>query len=476
MPTTDCLPQLRLEIHGDRPVDVCFDAHDLSSDGGLLLVQAADRRHGTTESIAALLPSQPTGRNARHSTLDLVRQRVYQIACGYEDANDATRLRLDPLLRVVVGRTLDEDPLASQPTLSRFENAVSLRHAIELQHDHERRYVASLPADLEVLVLDIDGTDDPTHGQQELSFYNSYYDTTMFAPLLVFDQDGRLASARLRGGNKHGAQFAAPLLERLIRAVRTRFADLPIFIRADSAFATALVINRLDRLNRELGSVDYIVGVYGNTALQRGAVAVTSIVAACAKEKSAGARCFDIVIYQAETWNDAHHVVVKAEHDGRRPSLRFVVTTLLGLTPSQIYERLYCRRGDAENRIKDFKNALGADRLSCHRFVANALRLQLHAAAYELCQTVREHAVQAIEADAAIDMPERPSNSDRKTSSEISLRYVRWQFDTMRTRLLKVAVAVRQSVRRIVVALPTAFPCAVLFHRVAMSLGATAPS
>jgi hypothetical protein len=474
VPTTACFPQIRVDIQR-KPIDVSFDAPMLSSDGGLLLLGSADRLRSVTESVASRLPAQPVGRNARHTTLDLVRQRVLQIASGYEDANDATRLRLDPLLRVAVGRTLDEALLASQPTLSRFENGVSLRDVVKLQRDHERRYVESLPSDLEVLVLDIDGTDDPTHGQQELAFYNSHYDSTIYAPLMIFDQDGRLASARMRPGNKFLAHFAGPMLERIVRRVRESFPRLPILVRGDAAFAVASVINRLDRLTREVGQVDYLIGVYGNKALQRGAAPSIAIAELCAKQRGRTSRAFDMVIYQAETWDHAHHVIVKAEHDGRRATPRFVITTLLGATPSRLYDAVYCRRGDAENRIKDFKNALAADRLSCHRFVANALRLQLHAAAYELCQIVREHAVGVIEKGLADDIVEPLQESQGSVQPMEKPRRVRWQFDTMRDRLFKVAAMVRQSVRRIEVALPRAFPFAALFHEVLHSLAVAAP-
>ena len=438
-----------------------------------MLLRAVDDRRGATESIAGLLPAERLGPNVRHSYLDLVRQRIYQIACGYEDANDATRLRHDPLLRTVLGRRLDQDPLASQPTLSRFENSMKVRDVVRMQRAHERRWVASLSQDLEELVLDIDGTDDPTHGQQELSFFQSHYDSTIYSPLLVFDQNGGLASARLRPGNKTLAQFAAPMLERLIRLVRARFPEpMPILIRADAAFATTTAINCLDRLNRELRWIDFLIAVQCNSAVRRGCAATIQLAEEIARETGRATVLYNQFIYQSEHWDRARNfVVVKASHDGRTGDTRRI-RMIDALTPSRTYAWLYTGRGDAENRIKDFKNFLDADRLSCHRFVANACRLQFHAAAYELMHALREHVMEAFEQREASDVDEHPVSSETHLATETKPRLARWQFNTLRERLLKVAAYVRQSARRIWIALPRAFPCASLFRRTASRVGA----
>lgn len=475
MPTTECLPQLTLGFHPDRDVVVSFDAPQASSDGGWLLLRSADDRSNTTRSMAALLPQQPSEGNVVHSTHDVLMQRMFQIAAGYEDANDASRLRFDPLLRVVAGRTTDDAPLASQPTISRLENRVTLRDIVRLTHEHERRYVASLPEDLEVLVLDIDGTDDPTHGQQVLAFFNGHYNTTMLAPLLVFDQNGRLASVRLRSGKQVCAQHAAPMLERLIRRVRARFPELPILVRADSAFATTAIINRLDRLGDEVGNIEYVIGV-SNKALQRGAQPTMALAEEEARARSRTARFYNELIYQSEDWDRAHRVVVKAEHNGTKAIPRFVVTTLTAVSASQLYERIYCGRGSAESHIDEFKNGLAMDRLSCHRFEANAFRLLMHAAAYELMHAVRSEAMRAFEHGAAADGPEHPAPSSTTLITDDQPRLARWKLATLRVRLLKVAALVRTTVRRIWVALPASFPFASLFAETALRLGARGTS
>jgi hypothetical protein len=394
------------------------------------------------------------------------------MASGYEDANDATRMRHDPLLRSVIGRRLDDDALASQPTLSRFENAATLRDVVELQREHERRWAASLPADSEFIVLDVDGTDDLTHGQQELSFFNSLYDSTIYSPLLIFDHEGRLASVRLRGGNKSLAQFAGPTLERLIRLVRERLPDVPILVRADAAFAIPSMINRLDRLNDELHWIDFTIAIQRNKVIDRGANGTAQLAEEIAKETRRSTTLYNSFIYQSLTWERAHFVVVKASHDGRTGDVRCVISTVDALSPSRLYAWLYTGRGDAENRIKDFKNFLRADRLSCHRFAANAFRLQLHAAAYELMHALRAEVMNAFEAHQASNVEEHPARSETQLATESGPRLARWQFNTLRERLMKVAAYVRQSVRRISISMPRCFPFATLFLSTAKRLGA----
>lgn len=493
MPTTDCVPALRVQHQTSRPIDVTFDAPATTSDGGWLLARAVDDRTGTIADMAAQLREWRDPTRIDHDLTTLLRQRVYQILAGYEDANDANALRQDPLLRVVCGREPDGNPLASQPTLSRLEARVTARQVVALQRAHERRWVDSLPDDLPVLVLDIDGTDDPTHGQQQFAFFNRHYGGTIYAPLLIFDQHGRLASARLRPGTHHHTQFAAPTLERLIRLVRARFAHLPIVVRGDAAFGVAAIINRLDALRRELGNVEYLLGVSPNSAIRRGAAeALARTVAWSAGRTDGCARSYESAIYQSETWTHAHRIVLKVEQTATSTDIRCVVTTLEPLAPRETYA-LYAGRGDAENRIKDFKHGLDGDRLSCHRYIANAFRLQLHAAAYELLHALRDHAM----ASAMPPSDDAPTNGDAPANDALTLhpttlpaylwlcRYgavlvdrvaaataPRPQFDTLRQRLLKVAATVRRTARRLWITLPRSFPAAALFRRLLATLGA----
>lgn len=442
MPTTDCIAQTRLDFHPDLPVDVAFDGPQVSSDGGLLLLRQVDDQLGLAARVAAVLRDDRDPDRVVHSRLEQVRQRVYQIALGYQDANDATALRHDPLLKVACDRTPTPDAaLSSQPTLSRLENGVSGREVVALQRALERDYVDSLPADTDVVVLDVDATADPAHGQQAFAFFHGHYDQTILFPMLVFDGDGRLVTLRLRPGNAGSYRYTGPMLERVVRLLKARFPAVAIVVRGDAGFGVPRVLDRLDALRAELGRIDYVLGLQRNTAVLRKAAEAQAIAAAQHAETRQPTRTFVAFTYAAKSWRVARHVVAKAEHLAQGPNPRFVVTTLTEFPARVVYEWAYCGRGQAENAIKDLKNALHADRLSCTRYVANAFRLLLHAVAYRLLTAVREH-VAAVAAPLAT-----------------------LQMDTLRLRLLKVAAFVRQSVRRIVVQLPRAFGLAPLLRQ-----------
>jgi hypothetical protein len=449
MPTTPCLPQVRLGFHPLRALDVTFDAPQTSSDGGVLLLRQLDEQLGLCNRIAKALPDARAPERVVHSRLEQVRQRVFQIALGYEDQNDADALRLDPLLRASCDR-LPSDPrgLSSQPTLSRLEHAVDARDVVHLQRELEADYVASLPEDTDVVVLDLDSTSDPTHGQQPLSFFHGHYDCSMYFPLLVFDGEGRLVSVRLRPGNAGNNRYATPLMLRLVRAIKARFPNANVVVRADSGFASPRLLATLEALDRDLGAVDYVIGLEKNARLLTLVADEMGEAAARARQSGGVARMFTSSAYQARSWDHARHVIARVEHLVDKPNPRFVVTTLDHVSARMVYEHAYCGRGDAENRIKDFKNALDGDRLSCTTYVANAFRLLLHAFAYRLLDGLRTH--------LKVVVPELG----------------RAQFDTIRLRLLKVAAHVRQSVRRIAVALPISFGLAHVFAQVAARLEA----
>ena len=453
-PTTECIPQLDLNFQGRR-VAVAFDAPTISSDGGVLLLRQVDDAIRLTESFASLLPDGRYEARVRHSRLEQLRQRVYQICLGYEDCNDADWLRRDAALRLACGA--EEAELSSQPTLSRFENSITGRELNSCWRTFERQYVEGLDPATPLVVLDIDSTDDPTHGAQQLSFFHGFYGQHMFHPLLVFDAvSGQLVTALLRPGKAHAARGAATILDRLIRAIRCRCPDAAVVVRGDSAFAMPGLLARLERLNAELGDVDYVIGLAKNPRLLALAEPLRASVAEQFADTGRFVRRFEWISYAADTWPVERQVVVKVEHSGFGENPRFVVTTLGGFPPELIYGAAFCPRGQSENFIKDLKNAIGADRLSCHRFVANAFRLFLHALAYRLF-----HALRATVARVApvSDPPDGPS-----------LRLSTAQMDTLRLRLLKVAAHVVSSVRRVLVRLPASFPLAPVFYAVSRAL------
>jgi len=431
---TECITQLALFDHPEKRIDIAFDAPLLSSDGGLLLLRRAEAAARICEKLAALLPDDRDQDRVLHSRLEQVMQRVFMITLGYEDCNDADSLRHDPLFKTVCDSTpRDQRGLSCQSTLSRLENLVDARTVVNAQRLFEDMYVAGLPADTDVVVLDIDSTADETHGRQQLAFFHGFYDHYIYHPLLVFDDEGRLVTFRLRAGNTHAARLARPLLERIIRKIKARFPNCQVVVRADSGFCVPRILCTLEALHAELGDVDYVLGIARNAVLERTAADAKEMAKEIFEAMGRRARVFSEFFYSAKTWEHELWVVAKAEHSRLGENPRFVVSSLTDFPPQMVY-RAYCGRGDCENRIKDFKNALAADRLSCSRFVANAFRMCFHAAAYVLMTAVRDRA------------------------AEVSPELGRKQFDTLRLRLLKVGAMVSESVRRIRVRLPAAYP------------------
>jgi Transposase DDE domain group 1 len=391
------------------PLEARFDGGRLTSDGGLPWLAEADTALGLCAALAAAIPEWRRG-PVRHTRERLIRQRVFQIACGYEDQDDADTLRTDPLLKLVCGQLpATGDDLASQPTLSRLENAVDRRACYRLAVAVGELYLRERERDgvPSHIVLDLDGTDDPTHGQQEGSAYHGYYRQHMFHPLLVFDgQTHQLVTAVLRPGNTHGSTGVVAVLKRVVRALRERWPEVTIEVRLDSGGAVPAIYDWC-----ETEAIPYTIGLITNPRLT--ALAAPLVAAAQRQRAETGAekvRLLGETLYQAESWNHPRRVIIKAEALPKGPNTRFVVTTRAE-QPELLYD-WYVARGDGEHAIKDLKNACFADRLSDHRFWANQCRLLLHAAAYWLLDTLRRWL---------------PTG-----------RVPRMQLDTLRLRLLKI--------------------------------------
>lgn len=365
--------------------------------------------------------------------MTLVRQRVYQIACGYADQDDADALRRDPLLKLVCGRLpATGADLASQPTFSRLENAADRRACYRLARALADLYIRERARDGTPtrLVLDLDSTADPTHGGQEGAAYHGYYRQHMLHPLLLFDgETGQLVAAVLRPGTAHASRGVVAVLRRLLPRLRAAWPGVAVELRADSGFASPALYAYC-----EAAGVGYTIGLVPNTRL---AALAAPLLAEATAQQAAGddpsaakARLVGETAYQAGSWERERRVVYKAEALPQGPNARFVVTTRAD-APLALYD-WYVDRGEVENRIKDFKRACHADRLSCHRFLANQLRLVLHAAAYWLLDTRRRWLAQAGVARA--------------------------QLDTLRLRLLKVGARVYQQAVRVRLRLASAHP------------------
>jgi hypothetical protein len=395
-------------------LEAAFDGGRLTSDGGLPWLLEADRALGLCHALAACIPDWRRA-HVRHSLETLVRQRLFQIACGYEDQNDATTLRHDPLLKLVCGRRPETGvPLASQPTLSRLENAVDRHTCRRLAHALLDLYLAARGHDgpPRRILLDLDSTDDPTYGQQEGTAYHGYYRQHMYHPLLIFDGDtDQLITAVLRPGTVHASRGVLSVLRVLIRAIHAHWPDVPIEIRADSGCAVPALYQFCER--RHLG---YTIGLSTNPRLA--AIAAPLVAASRTQHAQTGekVRLVAETAYQADSWPHPRRVVYKAEAGAKGPNTRFVVTSRSD-DPEARYD-WYVDRGEPELWIKDLKRACYADRLSDHRFWANQFRLILHAAVYWLLDTLRRW---------------------------LSARgYPHLQLDTLRLRLLKIGGRVRE--------------------------------
>lgn len=452
--TTECL--LFPDIF-DRPVVAKFDQRQGSSDGGAILLQAAERRLGLTSALAGCLRDDRQPGKVQHELRELITQRVMAIALGYEDANDAARLASDPIHKLLVGRDpVDGEDLASQPTLSRFENAPNrkelLRMTEALADRVLERHRKRLHGRARRITIDMDPTDDPTHGQQEFSFFNRHYDSYCYLPMVCFltfneEAEQYLVAAVLRPGNATGSVGALGILRRLIDRVSNAFPKARIRVRLDGGFASPEVLDFLDCEPK----VEYLVNLAANAVLKRKAESAMKRARRASKTSDQTEHVYGECRYATrKTWPWKRRVIYKAEvvratNKEPKDNPRFVVTNLKQ-SPQWIYEQVYCQRGDVENRIKELHDGMQLGRTSCSNFLANTFRVLLTAAAYVLMQEMRLRLTRTAHAHA--------------------------QVSTLREHFLKLGAQVIVTVRRIVLHLPQAFPYRDDFHRLALNLGA----
>lgn len=420
-----------------RPVVAKFDQQHASCDGGALLLQACDRRLGLTGALIGGLDDRRQSGKIRHAIGDLVRQRLYAIACGYPDGNDASRLASDPVQKLLCGRDpVRGEDLASQPTLSRFENAFDradlYRMGIALADTVIDRHRRRLKRKVKRITIDLDPTDDPTHGAQQLTFFNGHYGTWCYLPVAGFltfnaEPEQYLFAYVLRPGNATASVGATGILSRVLPRLRAAFPRARVRVRLDGGFAAAETFAFLER-----EGLEYVVAMAKNKVLERRAARLMGTARRLSRETGETAHVYSECRYAAGTWPEPRRVIIKAEvvrHPGREPkdNPRFVVTNLKH-SPRHLYEAIYCARGEIENRIKELHHGLQIDRTSCTRFLANQLRGLLSAAAYVLYQELRLRAARTA--------------------------YRCAQVSTLREHLLKLGAWVHSSVRRIVLHLP----------------------
>jgi Transposase DDE domain group 1 len=440
----DCATQpMRFDTQTALALEAAFDGGRLTSDGGLVWLSKMDSEMGLCEAISECV-QEWRKRKGRHSLASLVKQRVFQIACGYEDQNDSDTLRQDPLLKMVCGSLPDGGPdLASQPTICRLENAASMRSCHQIARVLFELYLSERGRDgaPQRVLLDFDSTDDPTHGDQEGSYYHGYYGQHIYHPLLVFDgNSGHLVTALLRAGNTHASHSSVALLKRIVERLRERWPGVAIEIRADAGFAVPALYDYCEE-----EGITYTIALITNERLKDLAKDLLEEATQEHQRTAKKATLFGEDAYGAESWKRERRVIYKAEAMDKGTNRRFVVSSRPD-APKELYE-FYARRGESENWIKDFKVHLKADRLSCHRFVANQFRLLLHAAAYWLMDALRRKLIES---------------GGRR----------RMQLDTLRLSLIKIGGRVKELVTKVRLYLATGHPGQPLWHALSLTFQA----
>jgi len=417
-----------------KKVSADFTGGDVTSDVGVLVMRETANKIRIIEKLTEAIHDKRHPSYVKHEITELFTQRIFQIICGYEDANDADDLRIDPGFKASCNRLPSEDDLASQPTITRFENSITTKDLYRIEEVHIDCFIASYDTPPPAIVLDIDDTDDETHGAQQLSLFNAYYHEYCYMPLFIFEgQTGKLITSILRPGKRPDGKQIRAIIKRVIKKIRTVWPTVGILLRGDSHFATPKLYLWCDKYN-----VYYVLGLTKNSILKE--LSQSTLAAAHSRYKTFGekARVFKETSYQAGTWHRALRVIIMAEVSERGENLRFIVTNLEHKRPSFLYETAFCGRGQMENFIKEHKIALRSGRTSCHSFIANSFRLLLHSAAYVIMHTFREKALAGTSLANA-------------------------QFDTIRLKLLKIGAEVRELKTKLHFVLPASCPVKDIF-------------
>lgn len=434
---TPCITDSLFNYYPKRELTVDFEGGNLTSDAGLLLIRQADETLKLTEGLASCIDDWRNPLLIVHTLTDQIRQRVYQICAGYEDADDCDSYRKDPIFKVACDRLPDDDPdLASQPTMSRLENRVCQKDLSRLRSHYVDQFIASYSTPPKELTLDMDGWADPTHGCQQLTFWHGYYDQSMYYPVQISEaQSGRPLVVHLRPGNSHAGKGIHAILAWLIWRLRKAWPGVQLLLRGDCGFSLPELLRLCERMR-----VDYVFGIGSNNVLKRKVENLLEYARLEYHQTGNKVRLFDDAYYKAKSWNEPRRLIMKAEWLDLGANTRFLITNRLE-DAQELYDQVYVQRAeDCENRIKEFKLGLKADRLSCHDFLANQFRLILFQAAYWLMLEVRK---------AAEETP-----------------FERAQVDRLRVQLIKVAAQVKQTARRVWIHLASSFRWQVIFHRI----------
>lgn len=433
---TDCTSEaLSFSPLNRKKIEVNFEGGSITSDAGLLLLREVDQKLGLSHKLSQLIEDKRHPSYIDHSVEDLLKQRVYALAAGYEDVNDHDTLNKDYCFQTAVGREVN---LASSSTLSRFENSITRQSLVNLSKQLVEQFIESHEDVPKELILDFDPTDHVLHGHQEKRHYHGYYKADCFLPLQVFCGDQLLVSF-LRPSNIDGAKYAGAILRLLVKRFRQEWPEVSILFRGDSAFARMRLLYWCEHNN-----VGYITGISGNNRIKTIGKSLIEQAEKNFEETKEKQRLFGDFSYQAKTWKQARRVIAKAEHHEKGDNFRCIITNLKG-DPQSLYDQAYCPRGDMENGIKQLKLDLYSDRNSCCDFTANQFRLLLSSFAYVLINELRRTYL---------------------SKTELAKAYC----GTIRLKLFKVGAIVLKNTRRIRLLLSSHYPYQHLFTTVAHHL------
>ena len=430
-----CVPAPKTEVRlsgiGDKPVVLNFEGSSQSADAGILLMRETEEQIGLIRAMAGVIPDPRDARYIRHTLTDLLIQRIGQICCGYEDADDCDRFRDDPVFKILAGRYPEiGEALASQPTMSRFENRVSRTTLYRLALIFADVFVSSYDTPPSVIVIDFDDTEDRVHGSQQLSLFNSYYSEYCFMPLHVYEGlSGRLITTILKPGKRSDGKQMLSIVKRMIGYLRRQWPQTLIVFRGDSHFAYPEVMDYIEQTDMTM----YVTGLSANSVLKK---EVKQHVDRAGKEyvkRGEKVTLFHSFYYQARSWSRPRRTVAKIEVSEQGKNIRFIVSDMKDAKATVLYQKIYCARGEDELYIKEHKLYLKSDRTSCHRFEANQFRLFLHSAAYVFMHTLKTEIL-------------------RDTSLKNAT------FETIRREVLKVTAQVREMKTRIKIELSPSFP------------------
>lgn len=417
-----------------KKVQVDFNAGQVSSDGGWLLLREAEAEIGIVEKMATALDEHRHPSYVKHQAIALLKQRVFQIAAGYEDGNDSDTLRDDPLLKLSCEK---DDSLASQPTMCRFENAQGKRALYRMAEVLLDCFIESYEKAPEGIVIDLDDTDDRVHGSQQLSLFNNYYGDYCYMPLHIYEgKSGKLITTILRPGKRPTGRESVSILKRIIRRIRRVWPEVGILIRADFHFSSPVLFDYC----RE-NDIKYVIGYNSFKPLVKQAEGLLGQARELYESTGKPVKLYGECRYKAKSWSAPGRIIYKAEYNTQGSNQRFIVTNLDHSSRSFIYEDVYCSRGAVELMIKEHKTHLLSDRTSCTSFLANQFRVFLHSMAYVVLHHFREKHLAATELAKA-------------------------QFNTIRLRLIKIGAQVSVLSTRIKVHLPSSYPWKTEFGRI----------